>query len=1010
MAQGYIRNDTANNIADANIIDAVDLDNEFDAIVAAFASVTGHAHDGTAANGGTIGVLGPNQDVVVTSTVLRPKTDNTVDLGTSTLEFKDLYIDGVANIDSLVADTADINAGTIDNTSVGATTASTVRGTTITATTGFSGDITGGVTVGVGKTLDVSAGTLTLTDDQISGDKVEGGTINAITINTLTSTTVNTTTVDTTNLEVTSLKAKDGTAAGSIANTTGVVTIPLLTSAGTVNFAGATVSNGGSVTTVDINGGTIDNASIGASTASTVRGTTITATTGFTGDLTGNVTASTGSTTLNNLTVNGTVDVTNARIQNVATPTATTDATTKAYVDTAIASVTTGGSAYNPSNVTITGGSITGITDIAIADGGTGASTATDARTNLGLSTMATQASTSVSITGGTITGITDLTIADGGTGASTATDARTNLGLGTMATQAASSVTVTGGTINGTTVGATTAAAGTFTAATAATGRLTATPDVTLAGTTHALQIGPSSAANLSFDTADIQARNNGAASAILLNTLGGNVTLGSGASTVSVPGTVSIGSGAINNTTIGATTATTGAFTTATATTGNITTAVLGLGTALLPSATFTGDTNTGMWSPGADTLALSTGGSERLRLASTGNLTVNGTTFNVDAVNNRVGVGTSTPTTALDVAGTVNATGLSLSGTAVTSTAAELNILDGVTANTAQLNSSSEDVNAENRIINGDFGIWQRGTTSTAVGYGAADRWRQTYIGGTVTQTQVPVSGGPAVSGNNLTAFLRQTVSGQTLASHFAATEQRIEDVRNYAGKTITILGWAKRNSGTGNMAVEAAQYFGTGGAPSAGTSTNGQIVTLTTGFTPFAATVSLSSLIAKTLGTDGNHALIIRFWTSAGSDQSSPSGFLGLQTIGVDLWGIHIRQGVWTAADASLYRPRDPATELALCQRYFEVGNIGDDGGLGTKYGSAGATKFNSSHMFQATKRAVPVIAFTGTPQFTNCSTLTSTGSPTGRSFTSRVTVTALGDYRCWDTNWTADAEL
>ena len=52
------------------------------------------------------------------------------------------------------------------------------------------------------------------------------------------------------------------------------------------------------------------------------------------------------------------------------------------------------------------------------------------ARTNLGLGTIATQAANAVSITGGSITGITDLTVADGGTGASTAGDARTNLGL----------------------------------------------------------------------------------------------------------------------------------------------------------------------------------------------------------------------------------------------------------------------------------------------------------------------------------------------------------------------------------------------------------------------------------------------------------------------------------------------------------------------------------------------------------------------------------------------------
>jgi hypothetical protein len=55
---------------------------------------------------------------------------------------------------------------------------------------------------------------------------------------------------------------------------------------------------------------------------------------------------------------------------------------------------------------------------------------AATARTNLGLGTIATQNSASVSITGGTISGITDLAVADGGTGASDAGTARTNLGL----------------------------------------------------------------------------------------------------------------------------------------------------------------------------------------------------------------------------------------------------------------------------------------------------------------------------------------------------------------------------------------------------------------------------------------------------------------------------------------------------------------------------------------------------------------------------------------------------
>src|SRR5210317_1922753 len=115
----------------------------------------------TTFNGGTITMGDAATDNVVfgadVDSNIIPDDDDSYDLGSASQEWRNLYIDGTANIDSLVADTADINGGTID----GATIA------------------TSDITVGAGKTLNVSAGTLTLADNQISGDKVEGGTIAA---------------------------------------------------------------------------------------------------------------------------------------------------------------------------------------------------------------------------------------------------------------------------------------------------------------------------------------------------------------------------------------------------------------------------------------------------------------------------------------------------------------------------------------------------------------------------------------------------------------------------------------------------------------------------------------------------------------------------------------------------------------------------------------------------------------------------------------------------------------
>ena len=98
MGTGYTRTDSINNIADGNIINASDFDGEYDAIEAAFNSSSGHTHDGTSSEGGPVTVLGPAQDFVASTTEIKPKSNNTLDIGTTGLKFKDMHLAGTANL------------------------------------------------------------------------------------------------------------------------------------------------------------------------------------------------------------------------------------------------------------------------------------------------------------------------------------------------------------------------------------------------------------------------------------------------------------------------------------------------------------------------------------------------------------------------------------------------------------------------------------------------------------------------------------------------------------------------------------------------------------------------------------------------------------------------------------------------------------------------------------------------------------------------------------------------
>lgn len=99
---GYVRNDIANNITPGASAQAEDIDGEFDALVAAFNSISGHTHNGSPAEGAPITVVGPTQDVEVTSTEIEPSSNNAIDLGTATNKFKNAYLSGNITIEGTV--------------------------------------------------------------------------------------------------------------------------------------------------------------------------------------------------------------------------------------------------------------------------------------------------------------------------------------------------------------------------------------------------------------------------------------------------------------------------------------------------------------------------------------------------------------------------------------------------------------------------------------------------------------------------------------------------------------------------------------------------------------------------------------------------------------------------------------------------------------------------------------------------------------------------------------------
>jgi hypothetical protein len=260
-------------------------------------------------------------------------------------------------------------------------------------------------------------------------------------------------------------------------------------------------------------------------------------------------------------------------------------------------------------------------------------------------------------------------------------------------------------------------------------------------------------------------------------------------------------------------------------------------------------------------------------------------------------------------------------------------------------------------KNKIINGDFGINQRAFTSTTTTntYGF-DRWQLGANDGTTTySTQAFTAGAAPVAGYEATNYARIVTTGQTSTAANSNLRQFIEDVRTFAGQTVTFSFWAQAGSGTPKIALEFTQTFGTTGSPSTAVNTYAGDVTLSTSWARYSVTVAVPSVSGKTI--TANSSLAARFFVSAGSDFNSRTGSLGIQTNTFNIWGVQVEAG-------STATPFQTATgtiqgERSACQRYYyRVGGaaIYQEFGFGSSGGST--TGANVQVQFPVTMRTNP----------------------------------------------------
>lgn len=221
-------------------------------------------------------------------------------------------------------------------------------------------------------------------------------------------------------------------------------------------------------------------------------------------------------------------------------------------------------------------------------------------------------------------------------------------------------------------------------------------------------------------------------------------------------------------------------------------------------------------------------------------------------------------------------------------------------------------------KNKVINGNFDLWDYATSQTTSDYGSDNRWNNLNTGSTKTHSQQSFTLGQTDVPGNPEFYSRTVVTTGGGASNNALKQHKIEYVKTLSGKTATLSFWAKADAAK-DIATEFFQYFGSSGSPSASVNAIGVTThSLTTSWTKYTATVDIPSISGKTLGTDLNDYLQLSFWFDAGSDYDARTNSLGNQSGTFDISRVQLEEG----PIATQFDDRSIGFERLLANRFIE----------------------------------------------------------------------------------------